>query len=138
MVPIGVPVDAVNGDLSLVFAGRDADITEENIQSRMRGLVLMAMSNKFGEMLLTTGNKSEMAVGYATIYGDMNGGFNPIKDLLKMQVYELSRWRNVNLPADCLGPEGEIIPVSIIDKAPTASRPWRWRSLPCSPGPACR
>ena len=120
VVPIGVPVDAVNGDLSLVFAGRDADITEENIQSRMRGLVLMAMSNKFGEMLLTTGNKSEMAVGYATIYGDMNGGFNPIKDLLKMQVYELSRWRNVNLPADCLGPEGEIIPVSIIDKAPTA------------------
>jgi len=120
VVPIAVPVDAVGGELSLIFAGRDADITEENIQSRMRGLVLMAMSNKFNEMLLTTGNKSEMAVGYATIYGDMNGGFNPIKDLLKMQVYELANWRNQNLPGDCRGPSGEIIPQAIIDKAPTA------------------
>ena len=120
VVPIGVPVDAVNGELSLIFADRAPDITEENIQSRMRGLVLMAMSNKFNEMLLTTGNKSEMAVGYATIYGDMNGGFNPIKDLLKMQVYELAAWRNAHKPGDCRGPEGEVIPQPIIDKAPTA------------------
>ncbi|MDR3472804.1 MAG: NAD+ synthase [Devosia sp.] len=120
VVPIAVPVDAVNGELSLIFAGRPADITEENIQSRMRGLVLMAISNKFNEMLLTTGNKSEMAVGYATIYGDMNGGFNPIKDLLKMQVYELATWRNAHMPGDCLGPAGEVIPQPIIDKAPTA------------------
>ena len=120
VVPIGVPVDAVNGELSLIFADRPADITEENIQSRMRGLVLMAVSNKFGAMLMTTGNKSEMAVGYATIYGDMNGGFNPIKDLLKMQVYDMARWRNAHLPGDCLGPSGEIIPQAIIDKAPSA------------------
>ncbi|HTJ57593.1 MAG TPA: NAD+ synthase, partial [Devosiaceae bacterium] len=92
-IPISVPVEAVNGELAQLFAGQAADITEENIQSRMRGLILMALSNKFGSMLLTTGNKSEMAVGYATIYGDMNGGFNPIKDLLKMQVYGLSQWR---------------------------------------------
>src|SRR5690606_12129278 len=84
------------------------------------GLMLMAVSNKHGSMLLTTGNKSEMAVGYATIYGDMNGGFNPIKDLLKMQVYHLARWRNANMPGDCLGPAGEVIPQSIIDKAPSA------------------
>jgi NAD+ synthase len=120
VVSIGTPVDAVNGELSAIFADRPADITEENIQSRMRGLVLMAISNKFGEMLLTTGNKSEMAVGYATIYGDMNGGFNPIKDLLKMQVYELARWRNAHMPGDCRGPTGEVIPEPIIDKAPTA------------------
>jgi NAD+ synthase len=120
VVPIGVPVDAVNGELSLIFENRANDITEENIQSRMRGLVLMAVSNKFGSMLLTTGNKSEMAVGYATIYGDMNGGFNPIKDLLKMQVYALAHWRNGHLPGDALGPTGPVIPQAIIDKAPTA------------------
>ena len=120
IVSIGVAVDAVKAELAPMFAGRAEDITEENMQSRMRGLVAMAVSNKFGSMLLTTGNKSEMAVGYATIYGDMNGGFNPIKDLLKMQVYELARWRNTHLPGDCLGPAGEVIPASIIDKAPTA------------------
>lgn len=86
----------------------------------MRGLLLMALSNKFGSMLLTTGNKSEMAVGYATIYGDMNGGFNPIKDLLKMQVYRLAAWRNAHVPGDALGPSGEVIPQNIIDKAPSA------------------
>jgi len=120
IVAIGDPVDATNGALSNVFAGLKPDLTEENIQSRMRGVILMAVSNKLGSMLLTTGNKSEMAVGYATIYGDMNGGYNPLKDLLKMQVYHLARWRNANMPGDCLGPEGEVIPVSIIDKAPSA------------------
>ncbi|HVW93131.1 MAG TPA: NAD+ synthase [Devosia sp.] len=120
VVPVGGPVDAANAELASLFAGRAPDLTEENIQSRMRGLTLMAVSNKFGSMLLTTGNKSEMAVGYATIYGDMNGGFNPIKDALKMQVYAMARWRNVNMPGDCLGPRGEVIPQSIIDKAPSA------------------
>ena len=81
-----------------MFGNARRDLTEENIQSRMRGLVLMAVSNKTGAMLLTTGNKSEMAVGYATIYGDMNGGFNPIKDLFKMEVYELAAWRNAHVP----------------------------------------
>jgi NAD+ synthase len=120
IVPVEAPVEAANRALAGMFAGKPADITEENIQSRMRGLILMAISNKFGSMLLTTGNKSEMAVGYATIYGDMNGGFNPIKDLLKTQVYDLARWRNAHLPGDCYGPAGEVIPASIIDKAPTA------------------
>jgi NAD+ synthase len=86
----------------------------------MRGVYLMAVSNKLGSLLLTTGNKSEMAVGYATIYGDMNGGFNPVKDLLKMRVYELAAWRNSHLPGDCLGPGGELIPPNIIAKAPSA------------------
>lgn len=80
----------------------------------------MAMSNKFGEMLLTTGNKSEVAVGYATIYGDMAGGYNPIKDLYKMRVFETCRWRNANHRDWMMGPEGEVIPVSIIDKPPSA------------------
>ncbi|GLQ55150.1 NAD+ synthase [Devosia nitrariae] len=120
VVSIGEPVDAALHELTPIFGNRPLDIAEENIQSRMRGLVLMAVSNKLGSMLLTTGNKSEMAVGYATIYGDMNGGFNPLKDLLKMQVYHLARWRNANKPDGCLGPSGEIIPISIIDKAPSA------------------
>ncbi len=81
-----------------IFAGTNADITEENLQSRIRGVILMAISNKFGGMVVTTGNKSEMSVGYATLYGDMNGGFNPIKDLYKMEVYRLARWRNANVP----------------------------------------
>ena len=80
----------------------------------------MAISNKFGSMVVTTGNKSEMSVGYATLYGDMNGGFNPIKDLYKMEVYALSRWRNDNVPSGALGPSGEVIPQNIIDKAPSA------------------
>ncbi len=120
IVPIGEPVEAVNTSLSEIFAGLESGIAEENIQSRLRGTILMAVSNKLGSMLLTTGNKSEMAVGYATIYGDMNGGFNPIKDLLKMQVYHLADWRNSNMPGDCLGPAGEIIPATIINKAPSA------------------
>ncbi len=120
IVSIGSPVDAAKGELAELFAGRAEDLTEENMQSRMRGLILMAVSNKFGSLLITTGNKSEMSVGYATIYGDMNGGFNPLKDLLKMQVYRLAAWRNAHQPSDCFGPAGEIIPKAIIDKAPSA------------------
>lgn len=120
VVAIGDPVDGALAELKPVFADRAEDLTEENIQSRMRGTILMAISNKLGSMLLTTGNKSEMAVGYATIYGDMNGGFNPIKDLLKMQVYHLAAWRNAHMPDDCLGPEGEVVPANIIAKAPSA------------------
>ena len=114
------PVESINESLAGIFSGQKPDITEENIQSRVRGTLLMAISNKFGSLLLTTGNKSECAVGYATLYGDMNGGFNPIKDLYKTEVYRLARWRNTNKPSDCLGPEGVVIPQNIIDKAPTA------------------
>jgi NAD+ synthase len=120
IVPIGKPVDEALHELQPVFANAAEDLTEENIQSRMRGLVLMAVSNKTGAMLLTTGNKSEMAVGYATIYGDMNGGFNPIKDLFKMEVYALADWRNSHVPDGTLCPHGDVIPQNIIDKAPTA------------------
>ncbi|MEL6946279.1 MAG: NAD+ synthase [Pseudomonadota bacterium] len=119
-VPIFEPVDGFLSSLSHVFEGTDEGVTEENLQSRSRGTTLMALSNKFGSMVVTTGNKSEMSVGYATLYGDMNGGFNPIKDLYKMQVYALSAWRNSHVPPDCLGPLGEVIPQNIIDKAPTA------------------
>ncbi|MFQ6549288.1 NAD+ synthase [Aestuariibius sp. 2305UL40-4] len=111
---------AVEEALAPLFEGRAADITEENIQSRLRGLMLMAQSNKFGEMLLTTGNKSEVAVGYATIYGDMSGGYNPIKDLYKTRVFEICRWRNANWRDWMKGPEGEAVPVAIIDKPPSA------------------
>ncbi len=102
------------------FDGKKPDVTEENIQSRLRGLMLMALSNKHGEMLLTTGNKSEVAVGYATIYGDMSGGYNPIKDLYKMRVFESCRWRNANYRDWMKGPKGEVIPPRVIDKPPTA------------------
>ncbi|WP_343117273.1 NAD+ synthase [Ostreiculturibacter nitratireducens] len=112
--------DAVEGALSHLMAGTQPDITEENIQSRLRGLMLMAISNKFGEMLLTTGNKSEVAVGYATIYGDMAGGYNPIKDLYKTRVFETCRWRNRNHRPWMKGPEGEVIPARVIEKAPSA------------------
>ncbi|MBY3221919.1 NAD+ synthase [Rhizobium laguerreae] len=120
IVPIEQPVTGFSTALSNLFEGTDSGITEENLQSRARGVILMAISNKFGSMVVTTGNKSEMSVGYATLYGDMNGGFNPIKDLYKMQVYALSRWRNENVPPDALGPSGEVIPQNIIDKAPSA------------------
>ncbi|MDU8928869.1 NAD+ synthase [Alisedimentitalea sp. MJ-SS2] len=120
-VPISASRAAVTETLSPLFAGLAADVTEENIQSRLRGLLLMAMSNKFGEMLLTTGNKSEVAVGYATIYGDMAGGYNPIKDLYKTRVFETCRWRNANhRPEWMMGPAGEVIPPRVIDKPPTA------------------
>ena len=120
IVPIFEPVDGFMKALAPVFEGTESGITEENLQSRARGTILMAISNKFGSMVVTTGNKSEMSVGYATLYGDMNGGFNPIKDLYKMQVYALSRWRNDNVPAGALGPSGIVIPTNIIDKAPSA------------------
>ncbi len=120
IVPIADAVGAIDTMLSGIFAGRPSDVTEENVQSRVRGLVLMAISNKFGAMVVTTGNKSEMSVGYATLYGDMNGGFNPIKDLYKMQVFALAELRNRWQPRDALGPDGEVIPPSIITKAPSA------------------
>ena len=120
VVPISQPVEGFIEALAPLFEGTNSGITEENLQSRTRGVILMAISNKFGSMVVTTGNKSEMSVGYATLYGDMNGGFNPIKDLYKMQVYRLSAWRNSHLPPDCLGPSGEVIPQNIIDKAPSA------------------
>ncbi len=119
-VPISDSRAAVTETLAPLFAGRDADLTEENIQSRLRGVLLMAISNKFGEMLLTTGNKSEVAVGYATIYGDMNGGYNPIKDLYKTRVFETCRWRNANHRDWMRGREGEVIRPSVIDKPPSA------------------
>ncbi len=115
--------DAVNGFekiLSVPFAGLPRDITEENLQARTRGTLLMALSNKFGAMVVTTGNKSEMSVGYATLYGDMNGGYNPIKDLYKTEVYRISALRNRWKPSDAKGPDGIVIPENILVKAPTA------------------
>jgi NAD+ synthase len=106
--------------LAAPFAGTNADTTEENIQSRLRGVILMAISNKFGPMVLTTGNKSEMSVGYATLYGDMCGGYNVLKDIYKTEVFALARWRNQNSPAGALGPQGRVIPERIIAKPPTA------------------
>ncbi|MEI6100094.1 MAG: NAD(+) synthase, partial [Alphaproteobacteria bacterium] len=111
---------AVGEALAPLFAGTEAGITEENIQSRLRGLLLMALSNKFGEMLLTTGNKSEMAVGYCTIYGDMNGGYNPLKDMYKTRVFETCRWRNAEHRAWMMGPAGEVIAPRVIEKPPSA------------------
>ena len=119
-VPISEGRAAITNTLAPLFEGLEPGLTEENIQSRLRGLLLMAMSNKFGEMLLTTGNKSEVAVGYATIYGDMAGGYNPIKELYKIRVFETCRWRNANHRAWMMGPEGAVIPPSIIDKPPSA------------------
>jgi len=120
IVPIYAPVEGFEAVLKPVFAGRTADITEENLQSRARGTILMAISNKFGSMVLTTGNKSEMSVGYATLYGDMNGGFNPVKDLYKTELYALARWRNTHNPVGALGPGGPVIPENIITRAPSA------------------
>lgn len=120
VVPIAEPVEGFTSALGGLFEGLKEDITEENLQSRTRGTILMAISNKFGSMLVTTGNKSEMSVGYATLYGDMNGGFNPVKDLYKMQVYALARWRNRKVPSGAMGPAGEVIPRNIIEKAPSA------------------
>jgi NAD+ synthase len=108
------------GSLKTPFAGRAVDTTEENIQSRCRGLILMALSNKFGPMVLSTGNKSEMSVGYTTLYGDLCGGFAVLKDLYKTQVYKVARWRDAHRPASALGPEGAIIPERVFAKAPSA------------------
>ena len=119
-LPIEDAVAGITKALEPALAGTNADTTEENLQARARGIILMALSNKFGAMVLTTGNKSEMSVGYATLYGDMNGGYNPVKDLYKMEVYRLSRWRNAHVPKGGKGPAGEVIPESIITKVPTA------------------
>tara|TARA_R110000868_G_scaffold3419_4_gene22091 strand:- start:84 stop:1745 length:1662 start_codon:yes stop_codon:yes gene_type:complete len=119
-IPIESPVAGFTAALGPLFEGTQSDTTEENLQSRTRGVILMAVSNKFGALVLTTGNKSEVSAGYATLYGDMNGGFNPIKDIYKMQVFALSRWRNANKPAACLGNTGEVIPDRIITRPPSA------------------
>ena len=119
-IAISEPVEGFMTALSDLFAGQDAGVAEENIQSRTRGSILMAVSNKFGSMVVTTGNKSEMSVGYATLYGDMNGGYNPIKDLYKTEVYRISAWRNQNVPEGALGPAGVVIAENILTKAPTA------------------
>ena len=119
-IPIAPAVEAFDTMLSGSFADVTVDITEENIQSRIRGVTLMALSNKFGPMLLTTGNKSEMSVGYATIYGDMAGGYNPLKDAYKMTVFAISRWRNAHKPKIGLGPDGPVMPEAIITRPPSA------------------
>jgi NAD+ synthase len=119
-VSISDPQEAVGSALGGLFEGTKPGVTEENIQSRLRGVLLMAISNKFGEMLLTTGNKSEMAVGYCTIYGDMNGGYNPLKDLYKTRVFETCRWRNENHRPWMQGPAGVVIPERVIEKPPSA------------------
>ncbi|KCZ88886.1 glutamine-dependent NAD(+) synthetase [Hyphomonas johnsonii MHS-2] len=113
-------VDALDEMLSEQFARTQPDTTEENIQSRLRAVTLMALSNKFGHMVVTTGNKSEMAVGYATLYGDMCGGYNALKDFYKTEVFELAKWRNTAIPRGALGPGGEVIPERIITKPPSA------------------
>ena len=120
VLPIAQAVNGFEEILSGTFAGLPRDITEENLQARTRGTLLMAISNKTGAMVVTTGNKSEMSVGYATLYGDMNGGFNPIKDIYKTEVFRLSSLRNSWKPDGALGPSGEVIPVNIITRPPTA------------------
>jgi NAD+ synthase len=120
VLPIAQAVNGFEAILSDTFAGLPRDITEENLQARARGTLLMAISNKTGAMVVTTGNKSEMSVGYATLYGDMNGGFNPIKDIYKTEVFRLSSLRNAWKPDAALGPSGEVIPVNIITRPPTA------------------
>ena len=120
VLPIAAAVHGFEEILSGTFEGLPRDITEENLQARARGTLLMAISNKTGAMVVTTGNKSEMSVGYATLYGDMNGGFNPIKDIYKTEVFRLSTLRNSWKPDGALGPSGEVIPVNIITRPPTA------------------
>jgi NAD+ synthase len=120
VLPIAKAVHGFEEILSGTFAGLPRDITEENLQARTRGTLLMAISNKTGAMVVTTGNKSEMSVGYATLYGDMNGGFNPIKDIYKTEVFRLSALRNEWKPTGALGPSGEVIPPNIITRPPTA------------------
>ena len=113
-------VSAVETTLATVFAGQPRGVAEENVQARIRGVLLMALSNKFGDLLVTTGNKSEMSVGYATLYGDMCGGYSVLKDIYKTEVYRLARWRNENRPDGARGPEGRVIPESSLTRAPTA------------------
>ena len=120
IVPIASAVEGLEAAVAPLFAGRPRDVTEQNLQARARGTILMAISNKFGLMVVTTGNKSEMSAGYATLYGDMNGGFNPIKDLYKTEVYRLARLRNSWRPEWALGPDGPVIPENILVRPPTA------------------
>ena len=119
-VPVEQALEAAERTLAPSFEGRARDVTEENLQARLRGVLLMALSNKFGWMLLTTGNKSEMSVGYATLYGDMCGGFSVLKDIYKTDVYRLSRWRNSGRPEGALGPDREVIPERTLTRPPTA------------------
>jgi NAD+ synthase len=120
ILPIASAVEGLEKALAPAFNQLPRDVTEENLQARARGTILMAISNKFNVMVVTTGNKSEMSVGYATLYGDMNGGFNPIKDLFKTEVFRLSRLRNGWKPDGAKGPDGEVIPEAIITRPPTA------------------
>ena len=126
---LNIRIDTINieeinsvysNNLEELFTGLANDLTEENIQSRIRGVILMAISNKFGDMLISTGNKSEISVGYTTIYGDMNGGFSALKDAYKTDVYELSKWRNSNYNDLFLGSNGSAIPINSIKKEPSA------------------
>jgi NAD+ synthase len=119
-VGIGPAMEAFGTMLAPAFGNRPPDVTEENLQSRIRGVTLMALSNKFGDMLLTTGNKSEMSTGYATLYGDMCGGYSVLKDVYKTMVFALSRWRNAQVPPGALGPRGPAMPERIITKPPSA------------------
>jgi NAD+ synthase (glutamine-hydrolysing) len=124
VLPIEKPFEAFRETLAPVFAGRAEDITEENLQARCRGVLLMALSNKFGQLVLTTGNKSEMAVGYATLYGDMCGGYAPLKDVYKTLVWDLARWRNANAGIGNResGIEAApwVIPPAVIERPPSA------------------
>src|ERR1700733_12923449 len=120
MVPIESAVHGLEASLTGIFGAVPRDVTEENLQARARGVILMAISNKFGLMVVTTGNKSEMSVGYATLYGDMNGGFNPVKDLYKTEVYRLARLRNGWKPDGARGPDRAVIPKNVITRAPSA------------------
>jgi len=120
VISIAPGVAAFDEALAEAFEGTKPGLAEENIQARLRMVALMALSNKFGPMLLTTGNKSEMSVGYATLYGDMSGGYNVLKDAYKTTVFALSRWRNHNRPEGALGPDGPVMPANVITKPPTA------------------
>ena len=120
VIPIAPGVEALDTMLSAAFAGTRPGLAEENIQARLRMVTLMALSNRFGPMLLTTGNKSEMSVGYATLYGDMAGGYSVLKDAYKTTCFALSRWRNATKPEGALGPDGPVMPQRVIDKPPTA------------------
>jgi NAD+ synthase len=119
-LPIGQTVEDAEATLKPVFGDRERDVAEENLQARVRGLLLMGISNKFGELLVTTGNKSEMSVGYATLYGDMCGGYSVLKDIYKTEVYALAEWRNTHVPEDSALTAKDVIPRSSITKAPTA------------------
>ncbi len=119
-VPITPAIIALDGMLCDQFSGTKPGVAEENLQSRLRGLILMGISNKHGSMVLATGNKSEYAAGYSTLYGDMCGGYAPLKDIWKVDVFRLCEWRNQHLPRGAAGPEGVVIPQDIIDKPPSA------------------